>query len=94
MTEYQKFLLNNAALSAGMLGEFSLEQKYILPKSITDELIKLTKLITQFRENEIRCYAKVGENTFNFVINIFVVNLRIQNIFAKKALEGPAMRKK
>lgn len=77
MADYNKFVRDNDAALAGLLGEFDADDKYVIDPIVLQELVKINKLITQYKEKYIICHAEVDDFKINFQIN-----------FADDAFEG------
>ena len=72
MTDYQKFIRNNAVLSSGLLGSFNDSDKYVISQDVCEKLIKCTKLLKLYKENDANCEAYFSDFKLNFKFKFIV----------------------
>ena len=70
LNEYVNYLYNYDAQASGLLGNFDAQNNYSIQDELKAELLKANKLISDFKEDLIDCYAMVGAYKFEFKVLI------------------------
>jgi hypothetical protein len=70
LNEYFNYLYNYDAQASGLLGSIDNQNNYRIEDDLKEELLKANKLITDYKEDLITCYASVGAYKFDFKVLI------------------------
>ena len=88
MSNYQKFMRDNAVISAGLLGSYNDNDKYLISQDVAEELAGTTKLLTFYKENEARCETQIDEHKFNFKIKFMIDSVESKKYASLYLQEG------
>ena len=74
MTDYQRFLQENLAISQGLVGSFNEEDKYVVSQDSIQEIVGAKKMLTSYKDTEALCELCTPNNTyklkFRFTIDV------------------------
>lgn len=68
MTDYQKFIRDSSVENNALLGQYNADDKYCIAPEIVQELIKLNKLITVYKQEYLLCETKISDVTLKFIV--------------------------
>lgn len=81
MTDYQRFLRENLAISQGLVGTFNDDDKYVVSQDAIQEIVSAKKMLTSYKENEASCELCTPNNTFKLKFR-FTVDIPNNKKFA------------
>ena len=64
MTDYQRFLRENLAMSQGLVGTFNDNDKYVVSQDTVQEMVSAKKMLTSYKDTEALCELCSPNNTY------------------------------